>query len=69
MLGLIDAEAWGGPEDGATVRCEYRPFTIFRRFNPAVMSWEDSTYALEVTEKGAFRLKHIATVAVEGGRQ
>ena len=64
MLGLIDAEAIGGPEDGAIVRCEHRAYTIFRRFLPETCTWEDSMYALEVTEQGRFRLKFIHSSAV-----
>lgn len=60
-LGLIDAQAWGGPEDGAWVRCENRPKTVFRKFLPQSCTWEDHIYALEVTEKGEFRLRYICS--------
>jgi hypothetical protein len=64
VLSIIEAECINGPEDGAVVRAERRPYTKFMRFIPATTSWEESTYALEVTEKGQFRLLHVHTHAV-----
>ena len=64
-LGLIDAQAWGGPECGAWVRCENRPKTVFRVFHPATCTWEDSIYALEVTEDGHFRLRYLCSERVK----
>jgi hypothetical protein len=63
MLGYIEATCWGGPEDGAVVIMDSGPYRVFRRFIGGL--WENSTYVLEVTESGSFRLLHLYTGPAE----
>ena len=58
---IIEAETFGGPEDGVIIRSPRRPYTVFQRMIPGTLAFEESLYALEVLEDGRFRWRHLST--------
>lgn len=61
MLGNIEVQTYGGPYDGLRMHITATPSFVFEERGSDGVPSRRVVYALEVTEEGFFRLRHLTT--------